>query len=620
MSEQSEEEKQNYLRENIIEKGYEAEDFVTFLTEKKGEEFEEGIDLNYFSFDELKLLVQEYILKQSKIAQESEENIFQNPPQMQPYSQPNINNIQDQNQNMTNNINYINNDMAMNSGTNINYNMNNNINNNINNYMNNTMNNNMNIDINNMDNNINNMNAMNNNISYNNNISNDNTIYNQNNDNYINGNEETDIYGVTNLESIQCLPCEQSELSKYENIHIEMNLGEKVEGKFLSKSYMTFRVTTFPLNLNVRRRYSDFEWLRKVLLYLYSSSIIPPIPKKNKINQGGRFGELFLLKRKRNLEKFLNILLDDPYIKISQILYDFLSIEKENEFNEKKKYYNSIKMPKNLSEYKTPSSKLEIVINEENELYYQNIKEYAENSYNLLTKFNKNLKLLNNEMNSIVKRMEEISQISEELFFISNKHYDTDPVKISYIQLRNMFKDWSDLINKQSCIFNVNLREYFKYNKNIFRSIKELSNIIENNKQNYYKSKRNLITKKEELFKKGDIGKWDLGPNKNLDITVETLLKDKNVALPKMLYKETNNVIYNKQIYGYYLNRIISEYMRIRKMNTSNQTNNILENTKMQTKIISELLKNITDIVSNDQKYSIKNIEKDLNIAINSEN
>ena len=620
MSEQSEEEKQNYLRENIIEKGYEAEDFVTFLTEKKGEEFEEGIDLNYFSFDELKLLVQEYILKQSKIAQESEENIFQNPPQMQPYSQPNINNIQDQNQNMTNNINYINNDMAMNSGTNINYNMNNNINNNINNYMNNTMNNNMNIDINNMDNNINNMNAMNNNISYNNNISNDNTIYNQNNDNYINGNEETDIYGVTNLESIQCLPCEQSELSKYENIHIEMNLGEKVEGKFLSKSYMTFRVTTFPLNLNVRRRYSDFEWLRKVLLYLYSSSIIPPIPKKNKINQGGRFGELFLLKRKRNLEKFLNILLDDPYIKISQILYDFLSIEKENEFNEKKKYYNSIKMPKNLSEYKTPSSKLEIVINEENELYYQNIKEYAENSYNLLTKFNKNLKLLNNEMNSIVKRMEEISQISEELFFISNKHYDTDPVKISYIQLRNMFKDWSDLINKQSCIFNVNLREYFKYNKNIFRSIKELSNIIENNKQNYYKSKRNLITKKEELFKKGDIGKWDLGPNKNLDITVETLLKDKNVALPKMLYKETNNVIYNKQIYGYYLNRIISEYMRIRKMNSSNQTNNILENTKMQTKIISELLKNITDIVSNDQKYSIKNIEKDLNIAINSEN
>ena len=38
----SELEKQNYLRENILNKGYEAEDFVSYLTSKKGEE---GVDL-----------------------------------------------------------------------------------------------------------------------------------------------------------------------------------------------------------------------------------------------------------------------------------------------------------------------------------------------------------------------------------------------------------------------------------------------------------------------------------------------------------------------------------------------------------------------------------------------
>ena len=31
----TEEQKQNYLRENILDKGYEAEDFVTYLTSKK---------------------------------------------------------------------------------------------------------------------------------------------------------------------------------------------------------------------------------------------------------------------------------------------------------------------------------------------------------------------------------------------------------------------------------------------------------------------------------------------------------------------------------------------------------------------------------------------------------
>ena len=51
----SEEEKQNYLRENILDKGYEAEDFVTYLTSKKGEihlTFENNILKNDKTSDE----------------------------------------------------------------------------------------------------------------------------------------------------------------------------------------------------------------------------------------------------------------------------------------------------------------------------------------------------------------------------------------------------------------------------------------------------------------------------------------------------------------------------------------------------------------------------------------
>ncbi len=54
----TEEEKQNYLRENILDKGYEAEEFVSYLTSKKGEE---GVNLNNWSLEELKSVVQEYI-------------------------------------------------------------------------------------------------------------------------------------------------------------------------------------------------------------------------------------------------------------------------------------------------------------------------------------------------------------------------------------------------------------------------------------------------------------------------------------------------------------------------------------------------------------------------------
>ena len=179
-----------------------------------------------------------------------------------------------------------------------------------------------------------------------------------------------------------------------------------------------------------------------------------------------------------------------------------------------------------------------------------------------------------------------------------------------------MFKNWGDTLQKQSTIINVNIREYFKYIKNTFRSMKEFLNNVDTIKLNYYKSKRALIAKKEELFKKNDITKWDLGPNKGMIIS--TLLKDKNVALPKMLCHETNEVINLKQIYGYYLNRTNSEFERIRKLIVFGHKQNIDENSKKETTIISELLKNSSDISTGSPKYDINNIEKDINKFVES--
>ena len=52
------EEKQNFLREKILDKGYDTNQFVQFLTEKKGDE---GADVANWSMDDLKLVVNEFI-------------------------------------------------------------------------------------------------------------------------------------------------------------------------------------------------------------------------------------------------------------------------------------------------------------------------------------------------------------------------------------------------------------------------------------------------------------------------------------------------------------------------------------------------------------------------------
>ena len=595
----SEEEKQNYLRENILDKGYEAEDFVTYLTSKKGDE---GVDLGNWQLDELKAVVQEYILANPKNNINLVNNNTQNPLQIQPnlpqnpLIQYNINNYNTMNTGINQTIN----NPLMNMGTNMNQNLNMRMN-----IMNQNMD--MNMDMNqNMD--------MNNNNMINNSEIDNNKAYVSDYGVSNEPEEHTDIYGITNLETILCSISEKSALSKYENVKIQMTLGDKVAGTFFTKAYMTYIITTSPLNLKVRRRYSDFEWLRQILLCFYSSSLIPPIPKKNKIG-GDRFDETFLVKRMRTLEKFLNLIMEDPVIRVSQIIYDFLSIEEEDKFAEKKKNYNNYKLPLYLRDYKSPNGKLDISLNEEKEMLYQTIKDHTELNQDLLTKLNRNLKLLNGEMNLVINRMDDISKICEELFLNSVKYGDVDEIKISYYQLNDIFKHWSTALKKNATLINIDIKEYFKYSKNIFRSMKELLNVVDNYKINYYKSKRNLISKKEDLFKKSDISKWDLGPNQGMSIV--NLLKDRNIALPKMLCNETNTVINLKQIYGYYLNSATKEFERIRKIIAFGHRQNVSDDAKKQIVIISELFKNISEVAVGSEKYDIKNIEKIINQVYN---
>ena len=58
MSDSSQEEKQNFLRETILEKGYDTNQFVQFLIDKKGEN---GADVSVWTMDDLKIVVKEFI-------------------------------------------------------------------------------------------------------------------------------------------------------------------------------------------------------------------------------------------------------------------------------------------------------------------------------------------------------------------------------------------------------------------------------------------------------------------------------------------------------------------------------------------------------------------------------
>ena len=397
---------------------------------------------------------------------------------------------------------------------------------------------------------------------------------------------------------------DKTPLTIEDNPLIQVGFPEKVEGGFFSKSYVTYLITTTPLNLKVRRRYSDFDWLHQMLQNLYLWNVIPTTPRKNRF-ASDKFSEPFLKKRMRALEKFLNYCLLNPIIKCSQIFFDFISIEKEADFQKKKKEYEKMKPPTYVEDFQTLFGKANIEINNKKVIYYENIKDNISINENLLIKLNENFKMLKTLIENLTVKIDEIAQNWDDLCQNSAKYFDGDDIIKSYEHMNKLFSNWSESLKRHNNIIFIDIREYFKYTKNHFRSMKDLVNCVENYKNTYTKNERYLINKKEDLFKKGDINKWDLNiQDKN---KVNDLVKDKNLIMPKILPKETINVINMKKIYGFYLNRMIEEYERIKAINSDNHKKNLIYACERTIEIYGDFQKGTADIINFFNNNNVKN-------------
>ena len=531
MEDSSEEEKQTYLRENILDKGYDTNKFIDFLKSKKGEE---GADISNWTMEDLKQIVKEFILIISKENEKTEEKNGNN--QLVENNQENIQNSSS--------------------------------------------------------------NELNNNNSHNNSIS--------NNENF--GNKDED-FGIILSDFYDCQVSETTELSKYDNIEVQINSYKKVDKGIFSKSYFSFLVITNPLNLNVNRRYSDFDWLRERLSIIYNTNILPPLSKKGKIVE-----ERKINRRMRDLEKFLNYLLKDPLIKNSKILYDFLSIESEEEFNKIKPNYNKLKSPIELKDVKSVNGKIRISVNANKEKYIEYIRDNAALNETVLKKLDQNFLHLRNEMNTVINRLTTFSDIFERLIKISTKYNDDVATIESYKQIKYLFESWTNTLKKQNSFFFIDIKEYFKFLDGNYHHIRELVQNVENQKTNYYKISKSLISKKIELFKRQETSNWqlDLADTNNL----VSFYKDKTVAYKKIHFKETNNVIKIKEKYGYYLNRMISENERVRHINAIQNKEKTIQLSKKQQRILSDYFQIMGEIIGIMDGIVIEKLKEEENIKI----
>ena len=505
MEEKEQEEKQNYLRQNILDKGYDANEFVSFLISKKGEA---ASDISNWSMKDLHIVVQEFISNHKN-------EIDSNPQNNQNQE------IQPQTENKSNDFEIIENNMV--------------------------------------------------NINKNNNQKNKAQNLESNDENF----------GIVIPEFIECQKAEINGLNEQENIEITVTDPQKVNNGFFSRTYVNFLIKTNPINLKVRRKHDDFVWLRERLSIIYHLNVLPRLPKKGKVN-----GDMHINKRMRNLQLFLNYLLKDDLIKNSQIFYDFLTIDKDEEFEKKKKIYNKLKTTTEVKEIKSLEGKLKIEVTPENEKLLSKIKDNALGNETILKQINDNFKLLKLQMDAVISRTESFFPLFDKLIKLRKIYLPNNVILESYKQLKNIFKSWSEVLKKQKHFFNIDVKEYLKLLGGNYRHMKELSESVEEQKTYYKRITKNLINKKMDLFERDDWSNWQLDAQDKKK--VKSFLKDKLVAYKKICYNSTCEAIKLKEKYGYQLNKIISEYTRLKLITNVELRQKVMDFTRKQSQISSD--------------------------------
>ena len=409
-------EKQNYLRKKIIERGLDPEKFVEFLQEKKGEE---GDDISNWTMEDLKLVVKEFYQinnvqneenkEKNDNKKEEEDNIkfiidedslmdlFSKKPYKTEEKKKEEQNIplfnfeknfpifeksQKDNKYKNNNNKIINEDIINKEKEKENIFFNNE------NLFKFNDNNIENEDIKeekeekeiqleekkeeeNNNNNDNSGNIITKNIT---NIFN--SIIKKNSTSKIEPEEDESEYGITMEDSVKCKLMETTEFREHKDIKIEIKDPKKVDTGFFSGKSVNYSIITLPFNYKVERRYTDFKWLREMLLNLFNNILIPKMSYKGKVTKD-KHEDNFINKRMRFLEKFINYIIKDETIKTSQILYDFLTIRDYEDFTKKKKEYEKIKVFNfiDIKERKSMDGILNIKITKEKEIYLENIKD-----------------------------------------------------------------------------------------------------------------------------------------------------------------------------------------------------------------------------------------------------
>ena len=519
--------KQSYLRKEILEKNYDTQSFLDFLTTKKGEN---ASDINNWTIEELKKAVVEFKTSHQQSKSSTNSLIEDLPPAdnqvlkidelSTPFSKDNYNNNEREYESY---YSYFNEDKS-------------------NEWL---------------------FQKNDNNPRY--------SISNYNNINF-----------NINIEEICCLEPDHSPLENYDEIKIKVSSPKKefestgLKGFFIKSIYYSLLLENTQMKLNKRRRYTDFEWLRKTICRLYPGIYIPPLPKKTfNINKPEKIGKYLSF-----IQRFVDGIMEDKLLKNSSLVYLFFSTEKEKDLISVMEKYDKVQKPKDLKYFYSRTGNIildEDILKHDKKKELLDIKNKIIKNTNIYDSLNKSLKLLCKEIKQVSDRMIEISNLFKQMYELSINNSEKGSFCKGFSDLSLFFKEYGDKEIQQMKNISNEIKDYLKYANLQYKvSYKELYDNFEFEHDLYLKVAENLKQKKEMLYDNKLVDKWELKiEDRNIDYN------NKELVIKKMLPKDSAIVNEIKKYLIYYATQLEDEGQRLKDSidkNNFNMFNRLKEN------------------------------------------
>ena len=364
---------------------------------------------------------------------------------------------------------------------------------------------------------------------------------------------------------------------------------QEKKGGLFSKSIYSYRIVTPLIGKDVRRIYSDFEWLRDQFILRYPLRLVPNIIKENNLFNEDVLDrndkeEINEEKKIKYLNNFMGRLLQKKIFRTSPILYEFLELDDKN-FKKYKEKLNSSKyeLSITLDNLKTCKSKLHYEFKKENIKEADTFnKKYLKLS-EIYQKLDKNISNIINAFQSLEKYMkdtaESFNQLSQE--FTKNEK-NNNKLQNIFNELNKIFDQWSKSYSSQNNFFKNDFKLLFKFLNLDTQELSQIYKTYSSYKNDYEEFSIRVKKKKEELFQQKNYNNWGLAPG--TESQLESFQDNKKLAFEKMLYRETYLLAEEKKRIAfsiYYMHKQYDKMVKYQSINLENYLLNLKENNKL---------------------------------------